>query len=309
VSSRARVGRWGAVSVVAALAIVLAGAGAREVELKAGETLTAIARRELGDVKAAAELRALNGLSQEPGPGARIRLPGDERDRAVRAIAAARNALQQIDGRELREQARTRITEAERHLAGARYVDAATSADAAWKLLSTRAPEHTRFTVAVGDRGQTKVVSRSGQPARVEAQGVQRAVEPGQAVSVEKGEPPSEPAVAPLAPALASPTPGAVLKLKPDPQGRLGPVRLSWSRSENARAYEVRLLSSPAGTVPLVFTSAHNAIELPPLPAGTYTWTVKAQGDLLLESALTEPWTFELRPQKLKLEVQETKWK
>jgi len=99
-----------------------------------------------------------------------------------------------------------------------------------------------------------------------------------------------------------------VLQLKPDAQGRLGPVRLSWSRSEHARAYEVQLVSA-RGAQPLVFTSAGNRIDLPPLAAGTYIWTVKALGEHVLASAPTEPWTFELRPQKLKLEVQGTKWK
>jgi hypothetical protein len=295
-------------SLAAAVGVALASAGTREVELKAGETLSAVALRELGDANAAAELRALNGLSEEPAPGARIRLPGDERDRAVKAIAAARNALRQIDDGDLREGARRRIAEAERHVAGARYVDAATAADAAWKLLSSRAPEHTRFTVAVGDRGDTKVLSRSGQPARVEAQGVQRVVEPGQVVSVATGAPPSEPAVAPVAPLPASPPSGAVLQLRPNAQGRLGPVRLSWSRAENARAYEIRLFSAGAAA-PAVFTSASNAIDLPPLAAGTYSWTVKALGEQVLEPPPTERWTFELRPQKLKLEVQGTNWK
>jgi hypothetical protein len=308
VSSPASPGRCAVAALVAALGVTLADASAREVELKAGETLGTVARRELGDAKAAAELRALNGLSEEPAPGARIRLPGDERDRAVRAIAAARNALQKIDAGDLREQSRRQIAEAERHLSAARYVDAATAADAAWKLLSSRAPEHTRFTVAVSDRGETRVVSRSGQPARVEAQGVQRVVEPGQMVSIAKGTPPSESAVALLAPVPESPASGAVLHLRPDAKGRLGPVRLSWSRAENARAYEVRL-SPPGAAPPLVLTSAGNAIDLPPLSAGTYTWTVKPLGEQVLESAPTEPWTFELRPQKLKLEVQGADWK
>ena len=307
-SAPAEVRRWATASVVAALGVVLSGAAGREVELKAGETLAAVARRELGDVKAASELRALNGLSEEPAPGARIRLPGDERDRAVRAIAAARNALEQIDGRDLRNQARLRIAEAERHLAGARYVEAASAADAAWKLLSSRAPERTRFTVAVGDRGETRVASRSGQPARVEAQGVQRVVEPGQTVTVTRGMPPSEPSAGLLPPAPASPTSGSVLQLKPDAQGRLGPVRLSWTRSGDARAYEVRLFGAQGGP-PLAFTSADNALELPPLAPGTYRWTVKALGEQVLESAPSEPWTFELRPRKLKLEVQGTNWK
>jgi hypothetical protein len=308
VSSRTTLPGWITTSLAAALGVVLAGAGPREVELKPGETLPAVARRELGDARAAAELRAFNGLSADPSPGTRIRLPGEERDRAVRAIAAARNALQQIDAGALREEAAKRIRAAEQHLAGARYPDAASTADAAWKLLSSRAPEQTRFTVAVDDRGDTEVVSRSGRPVRVEAQGVQRVAGPGRSVKVTKGSPPSLPVVPPSRPALSSPGQGAVLELKSDLQGRLGPVRLAWSGSDGARSYEVQLTSGSA-TAPLVFTSATNAIELPALVAGTYSWTVKALGEHAIASPPAEPRTFELRPQRLKLEVHGTDWK
>ena len=290
------------------MVLVLCGAAAREIELKAGETLPAIARRELGDANAAPELRALNGLTGDPQPGTRIRLPGEERDRAVRAIAAARNALRQIDSAAVRAEAERKILSAEQHLAAARYPNAASTADAAWKLLSTRAPEQTRFTVAVDERGDTEVVSRSGRPVRVEAQGVQRVARPGRGVKVAKGSPPSPPAVAPTPPALTSPGPGAVLELKPDAHGRLGPVRLSWAGAEGARSYQVQI-SSPGENTPRMFSSTTPALELPPLAAGAYSWTVKALGDHALASAPSEPRTFELRPRRLKLEVRGTEWK
>lgn len=44
------------------LVLTVSGASPREVELRAGETLVDVARRELGDAKAAVELRALNQL-------------------------------------------------------------------------------------------------------------------------------------------------------------------------------------------------------------------------------------------------------
>ena len=307
--SRATHRAWVKASLIAAAAVVLfAAAGRREVELKQGETLPGIARRELGDANAAQELRALNGLTGDPPPGTRIRLPGEERDRAVRAIAAARNALRQLDASGPREEAERQILAAEQHLAGARYPSAASTADAAWKLLSSRASEQTRFTVAVNDRGDTEVVSRSGRPVRVEAQGVQRVAGPGRAVKVAKGSPPSPPAVAPSAPALASPGAGAVLELKPNPQGRLGPVRLSWAGAEGARSYQVQV-SSGGEDAPRLFTTAATALELPPLAAGTYTWTVKAIGEHALGSPSAEPRSFEVRARRLKLEVRGTEWK
>ena len=301
-------GRINAPLIAAAAVLLLGAAGRREVELKQGETLPAIARRELGDANAAAELRALNGLTGDPPPGTRIRLPGEERERAVRAIAAARNALRQIDAGAPREEAERRILAAEQHLAGARYPTAASTADAAWKLLSTRAPEQTRFTVAVDDRGDTEVVSRSGRPVRVEAQGVQRVAGPGRAVKVAKGSPPSPPAAPPAAPKLSSPGAGAIVEMKPNPQGRLGPVRLSWAGAEGARSYQVQV-SSTGETAPRLFTTAATAFELPPLAPGTYSWTVKAIGEHALGSPQSEPRSFELRPQRLKLEVHGTEWK
>jgi hypothetical protein len=207
-----------------------------------------------------------------------------------------------------RGEAERKILAAEQHLAAARYPSAASTADAAWKLLSTRSPEQTRFSVAVDDRGDTEVVSRSGRPVRVEAQGVQRVAGPGRAVKVAKGSAPSSPAVAPVPPALSSPAPGAVLELKPDAQGRLGPVRLSWAGAEGARSYQVQL-SAPGENAPRVFATATPALELPLLAAGTYSWTVKTLGEHALASPPSEPRTFELRSRRLKLEVRGTEWK
>ncbi|MGA9522466.1 MAG: peptidoglycan-binding protein LysM, partial [Myxococcaceae bacterium] len=155
------------------LVLTVSGASPREVELRAGETLVDVARRELGDAKAAVELRALNQLP--PGTvraGTRLRLPGEERDRAVSALGAARNAVLQTDAGTVAEAARRRLSEAEQLFALAEYARAAAAADEAWKLVSERETVGTAFTVEVNDAGTTRVTSHSGTPVRVEAQGV-----------------------------------------------------------------------------------------------------------------------------------------
>ena len=146
---------------IAIVILMLSGAAPREVEVRAGETLVDVARRELGDASAEVELRAFNQLP--PGkvpPGAKVRIPGEERDRAVSALGAARNAVQQTDAGTVSQSARERLAEAEQLFAQAQYARAAAAADEAWRRVSERETTGTAFTVEVNDAGTTRVTSR-----------------------------------------------------------------------------------------------------------------------------------------------------
>ena len=292
------------------LVLTVSGASPREVELRAGETLVDVARRELGDAKAAVELRALNQLP--PGTvraGTRLRLPGEERDRAVSALGAARNAVLQTDAGTVAEAARRRLSEAEQLFALAEYARAAAAADEAWKLVSERETVGTAFTVEVNDAGTTRVTSHSGTPVRVEAQGVQRAITAGQAVTVARGERPPKPEAPPAVPVLSSPRDDARLELKPDRRGELGPVQLAWTRSAHATRYIVEIQSEGADRRTLKLETAQASIAVPRLPPGRYRWTVRAAGAGALNSEPSAPRRFELAVNPLKLEVREPTWK
>jgi LysM domain len=297
------------IPTVALMVLMLSGAAPREVELRPGETLVDIARRELGDASAADELRALNGLS--PGKvrvGTKLRLPGEERDRAVSALGAARNAVVQTDAGTVSESARQRLAEAEQLFTRAEYARAAAAADEAWRLVSEREATGTAFTVEVNDAGTTRVTSHAGTPVRVEAQGVQKAITAGQAVSVARGKPPTR-LESPSVPAPVSPRDNARLKLKADRRGELGPVRLTWRKSARAAGYVVELQAEGTDRKGLKLETDDASLTLPRLPPGRYLWTVRALGAGALNSEPSAPRRFELAVDPLKLEVREPTWK
>ena len=232
-----------------------------------------------------------------------------ERDKALSAIGAARNALLQLDAGAGGTDARAKLDEAEALFAKAKYPEAAQAADAAWKLVSHVEREGTSFSVEVKPSGETRVTSKRGQPVRVEAQGVQRSVDPGHTVAVAKGSPPSEPEIAPPVPVVLAPKDDAVLKLKPNAKGHVGPVKLVWRKTAGAKAYAIEVIPVSGEAAPLKLQSAKAEVALPPLPPGKYTWKVRALGAAELSSAPSAPRSFELEAQKIKLEVRGTGWK
>lgn len=230
----------------------------------------------------------------------------DERARAARAIAAAKNAIQQVDAGEVRKEARQNLADAQEHFAKGRYREAAQTADAAWRRVRATDAEGTKFSVEVDERGTTEVVSTAGQPVRVEAQGVQRAVGPGKRVKVARGSAPPEPRGAPEVPVPQAPKADAVVELAPGADGKMGPVTLSWAPSPSARKYEVRLLQAGSDK-PILLTTARPSVTLPPLGAGRYAWTVKALNEDLASAESAER-SFEVKARKLKLEVRGAGW-
>ncbi len=298
-----------------ALCLLLAADGGTAAPLapevvRQGDTLAKVAKRTLGDEKAAAELVALNA-GPDGGvalvPGAALRLPGPDRTLAQSACAAAQNAVRQTEaGAETRAQATTRLKEAQALFNQARYPEAAKAADEAWQLVSTKAKEPTRFAVAVDPAGGTKVTSRSGKAVRVEAEGTAQRVYAGQEVKVEKGKAPAAPEPAHDAPLLAAPEEGA--KLKQTDSGRNVPIALSWSEVPGSKGYEVEV-TPPAPGKPTRWRAASPRTVLPALPAGSYQWTVRAafgKGDLGDAAPLR---AFLLLDEPLRLDVGTTSWK
>jgi len=296
-----------------ALALWLSAAAPAEITVQAGEDLPKVARRALGDERAASELKALNGLESEAlREGTVLKLPGPGRALAVSALTAARNALRQAgaDGPRNIEAAR-QLADAEALFQAAKYQEAAKAADGAWRLVSADARGPTQFSVHVDGDGKTEVKAKAGQPVRVEAEGVVQPLYPGETVVVTKGEPPKKAGEEPPHPALEAPIPlfpaeKAKLELKPSPGG-LGPIALSWKAVAGAAAYEVEVVPA-AGGKPLSLRVEKPEAKIDALPAGKYTWTLRALSEKG-RSERSAKLLFEVAPDTLFLKVKTTKWK
>jgi hypothetical protein len=205
-------------------------------------------------------------------------------------------------------EAQSELAEAEQRFAEGKYDEAARAADRAWERVTGASRKSSSFSVEVSEAGDTQVATRTGQPVRVEAQGVQRPVGPGERVRVTRGQPPGPVLRPPPQPLLASPRHKAKLRLKPDEKGQLGPVKLAWRKAAGASSYEVTVSPEKGRGGPYTFATQQPQLQLPALPPGRYGWTVVAAGQEELRSAAAGPWTFELEEDPLKLEVKGTKW-
>ncbi len=276
------------------------------------ETLADVALRTLGNTGAASELRAINHLDSDAvAPGTQLLLPGPERELALSAIASAKSAVQQAKPGAARTEALERTAEAERQLSSGKYAEAAAQADSAWKLLSQRVEDPSRFAIQVAPDGTTRVHVDSGIPVRVEAEGRTRAVSPGETVLVHKGEAPGIPTgqlATPTAGGLEAPlllAPAAGQRLALDPKGKgVGPLRLSWRAVAGARGYLVELRGPSAQTLRTTRAEAN----FPSVLTGGYRWSVRALGvEGELGPAAERP--LELTNSNIKLEVQPPDWK
>ena len=280
-----------------------------EAVVRDGESLAEVALRTLGDRGGASELKALNGLKDNAvAPGTKLKLPGPNRELAQRSLTTARNALAQADTKAARrEEATAKLKEAETFFQSARYEEAAQAADGAWKLVAVAAQQPTAFTVNVNDKGITTVESRSGQPVRVEAEGVTRPVYPGESVRVEKGQPPPIPR-APLAvPQPTSPADKLKLTVQPAKSGP-SPITLAWKPVEGAEGYEVELI--PARGEKRTLQANANQLRVP-LSAGAYRWSVRAvTREARSEASAEQGFEVAEAPAKpINLQVQPSKWK
>lgn len=240
-----------------------------------------------------------------PAPDAAVD-SGSARAMAANALSAATRAVAQtvVDAK-TKSEASERLSEAENLFLEGRYPESARVADEAWALVSAEAKEATQFRVEVARDGETEVISTSGAPIRVEAQGVTRPVYAGQSLKVRKGEAPPE--VEGLkAPAPLRPLSGGLVRAKRR-KGSLAPVTLSWTAVPGAENYEVEVQSASGGE-PFALTVAKTITALPPLEPGRYVWTVRAlRGRERSEASLTRQ--FELVEEVLKLEVKGSSWK
>ncbi|MGO8969568.1 MAG: peptidoglycan-binding protein LysM [Myxococcaceae bacterium] len=295
------------------LALVLSSTPpAPETVVRPKETLADVALRTLGSASAASELRAINHLdSNAVAAGTQLLLPGPERELALSALASAKSAVHQAKPGAARNEASERTAEAERLLSTGRYAEAAAQADSAWKLLSQRVEDPSRFAIQVAPDGTTRVHVDSGIPVRVEAEGRTRAVSPGETVMVHKGEAPGIPTGqldTPTASSLEAPVllaPAANLRLVLDSKGKgVGPLRLSWRSVPRARGYLVEL----KGPTSQVLRTTRAEASFPSALTGSYRWSVRALG---VEGELgpASERQLELSTGNIKLEVQTPDWK
>jgi hypothetical protein len=168
-------------------------------------------------------------------------------------------------------------------------------------------PQPTTFSVNVDDKGNATVESRSGQPVRVEAEGVTRQVYEGESVRVEKGQPPPPPRAPLSVPQPTQPAHKLKLTVQPAKSGP-SPVTLAWKPVEGAEGYEVEL--TPARGEKRTLTANDNKLKVQ-LAAGAYRWSVRAMTREARSEASAEQ-AFEVaeapaRP--INLQVKPTDWK
>lgn len=247
-------------------AVPAAAAEPRTVTVAKGETLSSIAKRELGDPAAAPELAALNGLAPgaQPKKKTTLLLPGPERARAQSAIREAKAA-----GRD--------VSKAQEALRGARYTEAESLA---------RAGGVVRFSVVVDPKRETRFLVKDGELA-VTAAGKTATGARGQSVSSKGGAAPKI-TRAPEAPRLGEPRDGGLI-------ADAG-ATLSWFTSKGARAYQIDVAKDVdfrerVASLPVSAT----ALTLPPgLPKGVYYWRVSAIGAEGSESGFAGPRAFSI---------------
>ncbi|SET22782.1 LysM peptidoglycan-binding domain-containing protein [Stigmatella erecta] len=293
------------------LASLCATPSGTEVVVGERESLAQLAERLLGDPLGASELKALNGLTSDAVPaGTVLKLPPEaDRAKALGALTAARQAMAQAGTEAAKhEEAATRLREAEAHFQTAQYQSAAHAADGAWRLLTPALAGRSSFQVSVDAEGATTVAVQTGPAVRVTAENVTQPVHAGEEVRVEKGQPPPAPRRPLAAPALRKPDANARLKLVPV-RGKLGPVTLSWTAVQGATGYEVDVLSAQGTPVHHgAVAPAQLQLELPPLPAGRYRWSVRALSEGQKPAPAAER-LFELVEDAVKLQVGSPAWK
>jgi hypothetical protein len=283
----------------------------KEVVVGERESLAQLAERLLGDPLGASELKALNGLTSDAvPPGTVLKLPPEaERAKALGALTTARQAMAQVGAEATKhEEAAARLREAEAHFQTAQYQSAAQAADGAWRLLTPALAGRSSFQVSVDAEGATTVAVQTGPAVRVSAEDVTQPVHAGETVRVEKGQPPPSPKRPLAAPALRKPDADARLKLVPV-RGKLGPVTLTWTAVQGAAGYEVDVLSAQGTPVHhSVAAPAQLQLELPPLPAGRYRWSVRTLSEGQKPAPASER-LFELVEDAVKLQVGSPAWK
>jgi hypothetical protein len=229
----------------------------------------------------------------------------EDRSRVMRALEAARDAVAQADRNAARrEEASAKLREAEAQFQAADYVSAAKTVDSAWAVLSPGAAQPSTFRVKVEESGDTTVSVQTGPPVRVRSEDKTQPVNAGQVVRVPKGEPPPVPEAVLNPPKPLLPADKHRFKFAPV-KGLLGPVTLKWSALPGAKGYEVEVL--PPQGEPLRHTLSATQLELKPLPAGRYRWTVRAQGESHKSNASTER-SFDLIEDKVALGVGKPIW-
>ncbi len=301
----------------------------RTVVVQKGETLAAIAKRELDDGGAGPELAALNGLAPgaEPKRKMVLRLPGPERTRALDALAGVEASINAAPEAH-REPARALLKGAWAALRSARYTEAEAKAKAAEKRASGTI---TRFSITVD--GNSKEARFSVEAGALEVKGAGRTTEAKAAekrasgtitrfsitvdgnskearFSVEAGALEVKGAgktteakagdsvrVAKGAHTVRSGPPAPALR-QPADGGVVDKAgaQLSWAATKGARGYLVVVardlaLLDRVATFPLEAT----AVTLPPaLPKGVYYWRVSAVGADGTEGPASGPRVFEV---------------
>ena len=293
-SARSCASRWALIGM-ACLAMTT-GAIAQEqpaetATLTGDQTLEDLAKKLFDDPRAAAEIRAINGLvpGAQPKPGESFKLPGAQRQPAITALGVATQAVRDAKLQGAAEYAAEKYKKTDASLkhsqqacAKADYSACQRLADETWALARLarkesrkRQSSRNRFAVSVDERGATRVEVMEGDGVEVSAQKKRTVVRRDQAVRVLPGKAPGKPRklLAPPKPVL--PFPGSKLVTTS--------IHFAWNPVEDATRYVLLISRDSAGRMPVrqMTTEGTSYLFRSSLKDGEYYWflrTVDAQG-------------------------------
>lgn len=265
--------------------LVLLAAPPKTVTVAKGESLEQIASRVLGDEEAASELAALNGLSAgaTPKTGARLKLPGPEREVALGRIRKTQSLMRDANSEAGRKAAQAQLERAYVALHAARYREAGALAESA---ASELAHPTTRVSVVVEpDTNESRFEVQSG-AVEVSSGGASTIAAAGSAVTASRGTAPKVLSrTQPPMPALSEPAEGAEVEH----------AALRWSSETTGVRFRVEVARDADFRRRVYSADVDEDAVTPALDAGVFWWrvqTIDAQG---VEGIPTPPRSFTLK--------------
>lgn len=253
------------------------------VDFDGRHSLEELAEELFADPAVSEELRALNRIpaGAQPARGARLRLPGAERQAAVKALDVAAQAMTRAQAVEIRvEEHFTKAGEilhqARAALRAARYDECRRLADEAWALarLSLRSGAtpagKSRFSVAVDEKGNTTVGVLEGEGVKVVSGKHSAQVAAGEVVRFSPSLPPAPAHKLLEAPQPLLPGEGALIITRS--------ILFRWQAVPGARRYVLLLSRDAEGLQPLRQISCEGTsyVLRTSVEDGAYFWMLRS---------------------------------
>ncbi len=258
--------------------------------LKGDQTLEDLALSLYQDKDAADEIRSINGLSpgDQPAPGVKFKLPGEQRQPAISALNMARQSVKKAETEGAEEYVHAKYLEALASLRKARsscrrarYQLCQKYADETWVLARMAIKESrklrsgaNRFAVSVDHEGATRVEVTEGDKVQVTANDKTVFVKRGHGTKVEPGGVPEKARKILDPPKQVLPFSGSRLLTTS--------IQFHWKPVDGAAKYVLLIAEDATGRRPVrqVTTSDTYFLLRSSLPDGKYFWFLRTVDSL-----------------------------